>query len=274
MLAVNNQEILGLPFVRKTIRLAKDTVAAAHLPGIGITSCASDERIFANTVWARDSAAISLVSDLFPKELMTTIMTLIRHQDESGMLPIRVQQVDVFWSYVLGFLRLEKYFKKTDISPWYESSRRAVPARDTVYSLIISYFNLYQSGVINWEFAERIIPCLIKALKTEERHVDPIDQLVISQPCSDWGDCLKRKGKLVSINLLRYQALRIMTLLLSRKDKGLSTQYSSQAQKVLSSCYQSFWDGSRGCFTVSVKDRRLDTLTNILACLWLKDLDQ
>lgn len=272
MLAIDNQEILNLPFVRETIQLAKDTVAAAHRPGIGITSCASDG-IFANTIWARDSAVISLVSDLFPEELITTIATLIHHQDESGVLPIRVQQVDVFWSYVLGFLHLEKCLKKTDISPWYEYSKRAVPARDTVYYLIISYFNLYRSGAITRELAEKMIPCLVKALETEERHVDPVDQLVISRPCSNWGDCLKQKGKLASINLPRYQALRIMSLLV-RENKGLSNQYSRQTKDVLSSCNQTLWDDSRGCFTVSAEDRRLDTLTNILACFWLKDLDQ
>lgn len=272
MLAVNNQEILNLPFVRETIQLAKETVVAAYHQDIGIASSASDG-IFGNTTWTRDLALVSLISNSFPKELAATIETLVHHQDENGVLPIRVQRIDVFWSYVLGFLHLEKCLKKTDISPWYEHSRRAVPARDTVYCLIISYFNLYQSGVINWEFAERIIPCLVEALKTEEKYVDPIDQLVVSRPCSDWGDCLKRKGKLVSINLLRYQAIQIMARLV-RRDKALSIQYSNQARKVLSSCYETFWDDSRGYFTVSAEDRRLDTLTNILACLWLKNWDQ
>lgn len=272
MLAFNNQEIFDLPFVRKTIQLAKETVVGAYAPDIGIASSASDG-IFSHTTWARDLAIISLVSDLFPKELATAITIIVNHQDENGILPIRVQRIDVFWSYVLGFLRLEKCLKKTKINPWYEYSKRAVPARDTVYCLIIAYFNLYRSGTMTREFAKKMIPSLIKALETEEKYVDSKDLLIVSQPCSDWDDCLKRQGKLVLINLLRYRALRIMALLV-HKNKGLSNQYSNQAQKVLSSCNQTFWDVSRGCFTVSTKDRRFDTLANILACLWLKDLNQ
>lgn len=272
MLAIGNREILNLPFVQEMVNLAKETIAAAYHPDIGITSSASDDCIFSNTNWARDLALISLVSGLFPEEIATTIAALVHHQDKSGILPIRIQRNDVFWSYVYRFFHLEKWMKNTDIKPWYEYSKRAVPARDTVYCLIIACFNLYRSGDKR-EFVKSMIPCLIKALETEEKHVDPKDQLVISRPCSNWGDCLKLKGKLVSINLPRYQALRIMAILV-RENKGLSNQYSKQAQAVLSSCNQTFWDDSRGCFTVSAEDQRLDTLANILACLWLNDLDQ
>lgn len=254
------------------VNLAKETIAAAYHPDIGITSSASDDCIFSNTNWVRDSALISLVSGLFPEEIATTITALVHHQDKSGILPIRIQRNDVFWSYVYRFFHLGKWMKNTGIKPWYEYSQRAVPARDTVYCLIIACFNLYRSGDKR-EFVKGIIPCLIRALETEEKHIDPKDQLVISRPCSNWGDCLKLRGKLVSINLLRYQALRIMAILV-RENKGLSNQYSKQAKAVLSSCNQTFWDDSRGCFTVSAKNQRLDTFANVLACLWLNDPNQ
>lgn len=264
--------MLTSSLAQEMVQLAKNTIISAYRPGVGITSSASDG-IFAKTIWTRDLTLVSLVSGLFPEELATTIATLIRNQHECGILPIRVQWVDVFLSYVAGFFGLEKWLGKKEIKPWYETSSRAVPARDTVYCLIISCFNLYQDGIIGKEFVEKIIPCLVKALETEEKHVDPKDQLVVSQACSDWGDCVKRKGKLVSINILRYQALRIMALFL-RKDRKLSSWYLKKAEQVLSSCIEVFWDNSRGCFTVSARDKRLDTFANIFASFWLKDLNQ
>lgn len=268
------QEVLESPLVQEVAQLAKDTLASAHRQGRGVSSSSSDG-IFSYTVWARDTAMAAMASHFFPKEMIDTIATLVSNQHEDGSLPIRVGWVDVFWAYLLGLIGLKKLAYKPSGEPWFAHSKRAVPARDTVYSIIIACFNLFRASREGRKFVTEIFPRLVRALESESKHVDPRDQLVISKSCSDWFDCGKRKGKLAGINLLRCQALHAMArMAYSTGDSCLAERYSSVAEHVFQSCLEAFWDDERGCFTASAKDDRLDTFANVSACLWLPDLDR
>jgi len=240
---------------------------------------AGPESQFHNEIWMRDTAfaILNILAEEQPEIVLSTLEEIFKHQREDGALPLRLEKVRHWARYIPILNRIPSIVNREEPYAVYENVSLALPARDTVPTAILAVFELYRKSTEGKEFAKQRWEQMKKSLDREASFMK--DGLISGDKLQDWADSIMRSGKLSDVNILYYRALRGMSVM--ARDFGSDggedkTQYDKdaasfkeQAEQLRQKIMDMFWDDEKGCFKAGENDERLDTVSNIMAILFV-----
>jgi len=187
----------------------------------------------------------------------------LSHQDMHGQLPLRVGG-----NYPLGFkfvlLNIVKTGKPTMTI---DKPRWPRPVDQNSLFIIAASDYIQMSGDLG--FAGYYSNNLKNALDWNFSQDRDGDLLIEQEPCSDWMDSVKKKGKVLYTNVCHWSALKCFASIAEKLDFSEDAEkYGRLAGAVKKRIDNIFWNGSYYADFIPGGERYFSTDGNILAVLW------
>ena len=261
------------PEQKQLVEQALTKARDAYGRGFGFYTSSDPNSQFGQEIWTRDVAvAIASMARTNPAACIESLASLIGHIKSDGSIPLRIEWVRHWANYVQPFPWLRSHgldfmSRKTGYAV-FERIHGALPARDTVPSLIIACAQLYKTSRVGRDFVALHWEKLDAAMERETGFTDA-DGLLIGGKLQDWADSIARSGKLATVNGIYVRALQemaFMTAGLGKDNRALA--YTERYEQVHTSYMRVFWREHEGYIRAAVGDNTIDAMANVYACLY------
>ena len=247
--------------------------------GYGIYPASDPKENFYRQIWTRDFAHASgnYFADKEPRAIADSLTTILKHQREDGMLPLRVEKEYLLLKVSpLRFLAkplfnlIEKGIRGRDERPVYEGQDFS-SAQDTVPTAINAIGEFFINSQEGKEFVKNHFDQIKKSVDFFRGKADPKDGLIsVKKGNADWADSINRQGKLGNINVLWARSLRLMEFMAKNIGRDEDAKnYREEFHKVKDNLLEKLYNKEEGYFRAEEGKDRIDTVASVFGSLYL-----